>query len=217
MLISRDRTNFPLIAIEEAAVEVHLLPVTKAQFEPFVADILEANEAGYQEMLTLNPGVYPMAFTAENREQLVVRGILPDEALAYAHWLGEGFDLPTVSEWRTVLAALTQVPPPRHLAPADWLDGAARLIVEKISAQLPIRTMADLSLLRGGLVEWVWQDRALVGLGAPRPEFHPNLWDPHLNVIEPNRLEERIPYFGFRLVRRGDRYLVDKEEARYAF
>ena len=217
MLISCDRTNFPLVAVDEAAVEVHLLPVTKIQFERFTAEASGVDEAQYQEMLALNPTVSPEIFTADNREQLFVTGILPDEALAYARWLGEGFDLPTSGEWRAVLGALQRVPPPRRQRLTDFIDGDAGLIVDKLSHQLPIRTMADFTLLQGGLVEWVRHERHLVGLGAPRPEFHPNLWDPLVNVVKPLQLDERLPYFGFRLVRRGDWYLAEKDKASYVF
>lgn len=217
MLITSDRTNFPIAIVEEAAVEVQLLPVTKVQFEDFVTAPTLVNEERYQEMLALNPAVSPEAFTKDNREQLFVSGILPEEAIAFAHWLGEGFDLPTVKEWRAVLAAFRRVPEPRHNLLTDLVEGGAGVILKEISEQLHIRTLADYTLMRGGLVEWVRQDEDLVGLGVPRPEFHPNLWDPLTNIIKPIRLDERVPYFGFRLVRRGDWYLADKENASYVF
>jgi hypothetical protein len=75
--------------------------------------------------------------------------------------------------------------------------------------------MLDLSLLRGGLVEWVRRDQTWLGVGAPRPEFYPNLWDPLTNEVKPLHADERLPYFGFRLVRRGEWYLADKERVRY--
>jgi hypothetical protein len=67
------------------------------------------------------------------------------------------------------------------------------------------------------VVEWVRQGQTWVGLGAPRPQFHPNLWDPLTNEVKPLRLDERLPYFGFRLVRRGPWYLADKEKVRYVY
>ncbi len=217
MLITSDRTNFPIVIVEEAAVEVQLLPVTKVQFEAFVTPPTPANQEQYLEMQALNPAASPETFTKDNREQLFVSGILPEEAIAFARWLGEGFDLPTVKEWRAILAALRRVPEPRHIRLTELVKGQAGLILNKLSAQLHIRTMADYTLMRGGLVEWVRQDMDLVGLGMPRPEFHPNLWDPLTHVITPIRLDERVPYFGFRLVRRGDWYLAGKEKTDYLF
>jgi len=217
MLITMDRTGYPLVAVEEAGVEVHLLPVTKLQFADFVAAPSLVNEARYQEMLALNPAVSPETFTADNREQLFVTGILPEEALAFARWLGQGFDLPTVKEWRAVLAALRRTPPPRRNLLVDTLGGPAQIIIKKFNTQLHIRTLADFTLMLGGLVEWVRQDKDLMGLGVPRPDFHPNLWDPLRNQIKPIHLDERVRYFGFRLVRRGEWYLAEKENARYVF
>ncbi len=48
------------------------------------------------------------------QERLFITGLWPDEALAFARWLGEGFDLPTLAEWRAIYAALKRaaLPPP---------------------------------------------------------------------------------------------------------
>jgi len=217
MLITIDRTNFPLVVVEDAGVEVHLLPVTKIQFQDFVEAPTLVNQERYQEMLALNPEVSAATFTANNREQLFATGVLPEEALAFARWLGQGFDLPTTQEWRDILAALRRVPPPRHNLLVDMVEGPAHTILARLKEQMHIRSMADFSLMRGGLVEWVRRTDQLVGLGVPRPQFHPNLWDPLVNEIKPIHLEERVRYFGFRLVRRGDWYLTNKEKARYVF
>ncbi len=217
MLITSDRTGFPLIVVEEAAVEVHLMPVTKLQFIDFVTAPTLVNQSRYEEMLTLNPATTPEEFTADNREQLFVTGMLPEEAIAFARWLGEGYDIPSVREWRDIMAALRRVPPPRHNMVTDLVEGPAKVILDKLSEQIHIRSMLDYSLMRGGLVEWVRRDKELVGLGIPRPEFHPNLWDPLTNEIKPINIEERVPYFGLRLVRRGHWYLANKDEAKYLF
>jgi hypothetical protein len=217
MLITSDRTGFPLLVVEEAGVEIHLLPVTKVQFGQFVTEGQAVSQTQYEEMLKLNPLVGPDHFGSPERERLFATGVLPDEALAFAHWLGDGFDLPTVREWRAVYAALHRVPPPRHQLLTELVTGPAGLILKKFEQQLHIRTMRDFSLMRGGLVEWVRQERTLVGLGVPRPEFHPNLWDVLSHEIKPIRPEARVPYFGFRLVRRGEWYLTDRDNARYLF
>ncbi len=217
MLISCDRTNFPLVAIEEAGVEAHLLPITKVQFSQFIDETKAVNGAKYQAMLALNPAVAPRQFLAEEREQLFISGILPQEALAFARWLGEGYDLPTIKEWRAIYAALRREPPPRHTHLTDVLDGPARTIISKLADYLHIRSMRDFSLMEGGLVEWVRQGQTWVGVGVPRPEFHPNLWNVLTNEVKPIRVGQRVPYFGFRLVRRGDWYLANRDEARYIF
>lgn len=217
MLISSDRTNFPLIVVEEAGVEVHLLPVTKVQFGQFVDETKIIEPAAYKTMLSLNPAVAPRQLLIEEREQLFISGVLPNEALAFAHWLGQGYDLPTIKEWRDIYAALRREPPPRHTLLTDVVEGAAQIILQKFAEHLHLRSMRDFSLMQGGLVEWARKGKAWVGLGVPRPEFHPNLWDALTHEIKPIHSNQRVPYFGFRLVRRGDYYLADKEEARYVF
>ena len=106
MLFSCDRTGFPLIAVPEVAAHVQLLPVTKAQFECFIVEPNPFGDAWYEEVLQLNPRVTYRRYGADERARLFLTGILPEEALLFARWVGEGFDLPTVDEWRAIYAAL---------------------------------------------------------------------------------------------------------------
>jgi formylglycine-generating enzyme required for sulfatase activity len=209
MQFSCDRTGFPLVALPALALEVQVLPVTKVQFERFIAEPNAFGDIWYEEILTLNPRVSSRRFTIENRERLFLTGILPEEALAFAKWLGEGFDLPTVAEWRAIYKALAaDLALQRHLAEllshpvAPLARDLLRQIQEEVGGAHPT-SLLDLSLLSGGVVEWVRQGNAWVGLGAPRPEFHPNLWNPQVDEVRPLRVGVRVPYFGFRLVRRG--------------
>jgi hypothetical protein len=215
MLLTFDRTNFPLLAIEDLDLEMHLLPVTKTQFEQFVADSGPLELARYEKLLALNPAVPPAKFSAKERERLFITGILPTEAHAFAHWLGEGFDLPTVAEWRAIYAVLRVTSLPRHDLAAELADSPAGAILARLTRQTLSQLMLDISLMRGGLVEWVRQGQSWVGLGAPRPQFQPNLWDPLSHEIKPLRPGERLRYFGFRLIRRGEWYLANKENVRY--
>lgn len=215
MLLSLDKTNFPLLAVEAVGIEINLLPITKVQFAQFVAESGAVSEKQYQEMVALNPAVSPNQFEVDERERLFVPGILPEEALAFARWLGEGFDLPTVKEWRAIYTALRRTSIPiRDELTTGMADGPAKIILEKLDSLCP-NSMLDVSLMRHGLVEWVKKDKNYVGLGVPRPEFQGNLWDPMINEIKPINLTDRVPYFGFRLVRRGDGYLADRKTTWY--
>ncbi len=219
MLLSLDKTNFPLLAVEAVGVEINLLPITKVQFAQFVAESGAVSEKQYRDMAALNPAVSPDQFDVDERERLFATGILPPEALAFARWLGEGFDLPTVKEWRAIYTALRRTSTPFHDELTTCLDDddcPAKIILEKLDALNP-NSMLDVSLMQHGLVEWVKKGQSFLGLGAPRPEFQGNLWDPLVNEIKPISLTERVPYFGFRLVRRGDAYLSDKETIRYVY
>lgn len=217
MLLIFDKTDFPLLVVGDVGVEVHLLPITKAQFEPFAAASPLLKPQRYAEMLALNPATPPEDFTADNREQLFVSGVLPEEALAFARWLGKGFDLPTVEEWRAIVTALKRELPPRQRVLTDAVEGQARAILHRLEEQTHIRSMLDYTLMRNGLVEWVRHQKTFVGLGQPRPSFHPNLWEPLAHTINPIDTRERLPYFGFRLVRRGEWYLQDRNKATNVF
>ena len=202
MHCSCDPSGFPLIAVAESGLEVHLLPVTKVQFERFLAEPNAFGDTWYEQILPGNPRIPPHGLTTENREGLFLSGVLPGEALAFARWLGEDYDLPPVQEWRAAYAALQgaplYLPPLLSQCPARPVGP----ILEGLVAQLCPSSLLDLSLMRGGLVEWVRQDSGWAGLGSPRPAFQPNLWDPLAETVRPIRPGERVPYFGFRLVRR---------------
>jgi hypothetical protein len=217
MLISFDRTGFPLIVLEGVGIEAHLLPVAKRQFEAYVAQSNWRVKASYKKMLALNPDIAAEQFTSDQRERLFVTGILPQEAQAFARWLGPGFELPGVEEWRAIYSMLKRLLLPQHSLTGEVIEGVAGTIVQRLIDQVDANFVLDVILMRGGLVEWVEQEGTWVGLGAPRPAFHPNLWDPLDHVVRPMRLDQRLPYFGFRLVRRGEWYLADRGNARFIY
>lgn len=210
MQLSFDKTCFPLIRIDKAKVQVQLLPVTKVQFERFLAEPNEFDDGWYEAILKLNPRVSYRQFTQDNREGIFITGILPWEALSFARWMGNGFRLPTVREWRMIYSVLKS----RKIEGEELRDlvsqfgeGQAKIILERLVEQISHQAQRDelswldLSLMHGGLVEWVEEDGRYVGLGAPRSEFYPNLWNPITEVIKPVRGNERLFFFGFRLVR----------------
>jgi len=203
MRLSCDRTGFPLLEWTEAELEVALLPVTKAQFERFLAEPNEFDNAWYEQVLAVNPRVSWRKFEAEERERLFLTGVLPEEALAFLRWLGDGFDLPTVEEWRSMDRWLRAAPLDVELSKQCPMHHSAKAIVRGLLRQLRPTVWGELALLRKGVVEWVREDRGFGGLGAPRPTFYPNTWNPQRDEpVRPLRAEVRLPYFGFRCVRR---------------
>jgi len=70
MLISFDKTGFPLLVLEGMGIEMHLLPVSKRQYEQYLAKAGWGARALYKKMLALNPAVAPADFGVTNREQL---------------------------------------------------------------------------------------------------------------------------------------------------
>lgn len=187
-----------MLDVANAGFAMHLLPVTKLQFERFMGEAGGYGDAWYESLLTLNPRVSPRRADAASREGLLLTGVLPEEALAFAAWCGPEHDLPTVDEWRLACREWGAVPPATRLTTTS---PPARLLLDWWLGQ-PADSAADQGLFRGGIVEWVREGDGFVGLGAPSAEFLPNLWDPLADVVRPLRPEERSRALGFRLVRR---------------
>jgi len=204
MQSSADHTGFPLIAVPEAGIEMQLLPVAKVQFERFLAGPDGLGDIWYEAALAVHARVSWRSFSDEDRERLFLGGVLPAEGARFAAWMGRGFDLPTLAEWRAACRALpAEVLTSAKLAALrSHLGPVACAVLDRLLDQLQPSTLLGLSLMRGGLVEWVRDGRAFCGLGSPRPEFCPNVWDPFSDMVRPIRPADRLPYFGFRLVRR---------------
>lgn len=217
MEIRRDRTGFPLIWVDEIRAWMHFFPLTKIQFEFFLADQSDPHfsEETYRQIQDGNPRLGPDEMDAGNYWQAFLTGILPHEAEKFAAWCGEGYRLPEAGEW---LAAY------RHLAgvkaPAiDWgkrlldLSGRTRTLLERLdqsSASLhpggPAgRTLAERMFLRLGVVEWVRDNESPPnwgGFGDPHPSFVGLLSSLESGEpVEPRHPEtERVEYFGLRLL-----------------
>lgn len=202
---SFDRTGFPLVRLEQEALEVHVLPVTKVQFERFLAEPNEFGDHWYAPLLDLNPRTPFRQFAPSDREKVFLTGILPHEALAFARWLGPKFDLPTVNQWRAIYHALKELrlkEPGRPAGDSARQQTPCEHVLGQCRSQLDTRTLFDLSLMSGGLLEWSRSTAGWVGLGSPRPAFFKCLYDPLTDEIRPSDQNERVAYFGFRLVRR---------------
>jgi len=209
MHFAMDSTGYPLIYIEPLESWLQLLPVSKMQFEQFLAQPNEYDDHWYEQLLALNPRVPFRHFDRTNYEQLFLTGIRPDEAQDFARWLGQGFRLPTVPEWREAYGWLIeQSALPR---PGVW-DGLSlsaqviwkRLWDQQISGEL---RLAHQALLENGVLEWVSELGTVGsrsgGMGTPRPNFWSILRQPTDEPAFPLDLNNRITLrsFGFRLLR----------------
>lgn len=207
MQYSYDRTGFPLIRLPRVGVEVHLLPVTKIQFEMFLAEPNAFGDDWYSEVLKINPRCSYRDVAEDQREQLFISGIFAEEVLDFARWLGPRFDLPTVDLWRKIYKELREANP--ALEPINTNDAPrAAHIIQQLSTQLNTNRLFDLSLMTGGFAEWAQGGRQnpWVGLGSPRPEFYQNCWNPLQDdsLFKPikRQIGVRLPYLGCRLYRR---------------
>ena len=199
-----DRTGCPILPVPSLGIDMQLLPVTKVQFEMFMADRNEFNDSWYEQVLAINPRASHWGATNENREQLFLTGILPAEADAFAKWLGQGWRLPTMDLWRQIRASLdgtTCLPYIDQLNTATLNPAAVEVLNCLISLVSP-HDLAELSMITGGVLEWVRNGESYGGLGSPRLNFARRFCDPlHGDPVCPLRPGMRLPWFGFRLVR----------------
>lgn len=201
MQFSSDRTGFPLINFSR--LEIQTLPVTKVQFEQFLADSNEFGDKWYEQVLKVSPRISYRGFSERNRERIFITGLLPEEIEVFVNWMGDGFRIPSVSEWRNIYQTISS----RTISPQDKKDiistatsNQAREIIGRLDQQLQTNLWGHFTLMNGGLIEWV-KNSDWAGLGVPRYSFHPMLHDPLKDEDRPIRYDVRLHYYGLRLVR----------------
>ena len=197
-----DKTGFPQ-AVVPGVGAIHLWPVTKFQFEQFMSETNRCGDKWYEPILSLNQRISFKYFTPDNYEKLFITGILPGEAMDFARWLGEDFDLPTEEEWKIYYRFINNRD---NLSFPAGLSIPALTIGQKLGKFL--HTPGKLSLLQGGVLEWVKgggrhkESYQYVGRGVPRSSFLPNAWTPLDPSIKGFNDNKRVYYFGFRLINR---------------
>jgi len=207
MFWSCDRTGFPMLELPELGWAVHLFPVAKVQWERFLAEPNRFGDSWYEEVLQISPRIPLRQASHDDYEKLFISGVLLEEVEAFARWLGQDFQLPTTEAWRAIERNLLEETIASGSLDALCHDPAlhtnARKLLDFIVQIRKPRSWGDLTLMRGGLLEWVRSGpKSYGGLGAPRQEFHPLLMNPQQHPPVKPLTNERLRYFGCRLVRR---------------
>jgi hypothetical protein len=192
-----DKTNFPLVKLKDGSV-FGLWPVTKIQFERFICESGEYGDKRYETACELNPRVSYRNIDKKNYEGIFMSGINPDDALKYTRWLGEGFDIPTINEWRHYYRLLIQEHSPENvemeLSPAADAIGKVLLRISRNALQF--------TLMEHGFVEWVHKDTGYAGLGVPRSAYYSNTCRPLTDIVDEIRLEPVPKFIAFRVIKR---------------
>jgi hypothetical protein len=212
MEIMLDRTYYPMLWIENIKAYMHLLPITKVQFERYLADPNFVNNASfYNDMLLENPRISPQQITQENYWQVIITGVPPTEALRFATWLGTEFDLPTAEEWARAsiyLQAVSLEHISLILEKSYETNPLFTLTFNRLRSNLLNKTTIDTLLMNNGVMEWVKtgkRDKPWGGLGQPNRHLQvlfspPSYKSPLIPYDYSN--PSNIHYFGFRLLYR---------------
>lgn len=208
-----DRTGFPMLRLENGNY-IHALPVTKVQLELFLCDARDGHfpRAWYEDLLPLCPRETARRLHRDNYWQAFATAILPGEAERMAAWSGEGYRLPTASEWIHAYSELRarSVADLVALLRSAGLGERARELLERLehclrATGVPVRGEL-LTAMRYGVFEWVSLEGERPGrwaaLGEPNPGLHGNLLAPEKGelVLARKAETERHPAFGFRLL-----------------
>ncbi len=206
MFLTLDPTGFPLLKLPSLGLAVHLLPVTKVQFEYFLGEpalIRRFDTALYEEMCHFNPRT-SWRRSSGVPESLFATGILPPEAEAYGTWMGKGFRLPKDTEWRAVdaeMALHVEDKAYEFLLTDRRIHPAARAII----SQQPRKPgqWRQFGLFENGFLEWVCSRDGFRLQGRPRPALRRVIHNPQLHDAIRVQLERlsRDRAFGFRLVK----------------
>jgi hypothetical protein len=200
-----DRTGYPMIRVDPLDCFVHLFPVTRVQFEKFIASGFGAgfDDEWYGARLLSNPRVSYSDISREDYEGLFATSVTIAEVEMFANWLRcglETFSLLSSEEWELgyqwLLTKKPTAPPP------EVTESGALSTWQFIQTHLSPQSLGDCALMSNGVMEWVAfksspQEKRYCGLGRPRAHFSPQ---PFRNIFEPSiPLIDRPRNFGFRL------------------
>lgn len=198
-VITDDKTHFPMIEIGNIG-SFTLWPITKIQFERYMAEANQFGDRWYDEILSCNPRVSYHQVNKTNYEQLFITGLHIEEVRSFSKWFGKSFRVPTTEEWRQIYRLISTLPE-GFTAPLD-ISYPANTMWKKIAkiAKSPIK----FSLMQEGVIEWVRDGENYTALGAPRPAIYPNTFNPLTDFVKQFKRDERLNYLGFRLIKGRD-------------
>jgi hypothetical protein len=157
-LFRLDSLNFPYLFIpyngENGGFWFSLFPLTKFQFESFLATPNSYSDSWYEEILSLNPRFSKSQ--KNNFQSLFITGIFHHEALEFAHWLGNDYDLPTEAEWRQAYIYLSKLKyNDQELMNLLGKDNYVDTVIQVCTKSRKVTDWVGAVLMTDGIFEWV--------------------------------------------------------------
>lgn len=207
-----DKTGFPMIWVDELSAYMHLIPVTKIQFEYMICDQPRSqfSDQWYQQALNLNPRISPDQINRNNYWQALITGVSPKEAQFFSQWCGGDFDLPNRQEWYVAYKSLKVLDAPFEINQLK-LKTRIKLLFEALNNQVqPFKQSNDLAskmLLEGGVFEWVKDSNESPpwsAMGKPASGIASGIFSIKENIasFRPRDIGP-LKQVGFRLIKRG--------------
>lgn len=196
--IEYDRMGFPLVQIGGHRFLISLFPVSKWQFERFMADCGPRGgfytDAWYRGLLALNPRRAWRDCNANPWEHFLT-GLRYEEIAPFLRYLGAEFRLPSVEEWKA------------YLCFADELESAARHTPETLAPDAPAPVQRWIHaglcpLMKEGLLEMAVDGNTRRYIGKPDVRWHGNTWKP--DGVRDVNWEACRKLIGFRVVKNAD-------------
>lgn len=203
-----DTSGYPLVFVEPLSAYVQLFPVTKPQFEKFIASGSQQvfGDEWYEDVLGLNQRASYRSPEVLARTQLFMTGITPDEVLAYGRWMGRDYALLTAEEWRVCYEWFAGQPSPSGLPhlPEDLSQdalGVWEMVEGQWLDQHRQSSLGELSLMTQGILEWVVERPGrYCGVGEPEASKLQRRFNDPVRPTGPGR--RRLRNLGFRLCMR---------------
>ncbi|MGB9182225.1 MAG: hypothetical protein WCB68_23550, partial [Pyrinomonadaceae bacterium] len=200
-----DGSGYPLIYVEPLEAFVHLFPVTKPQFEKFIAAVRPQGlgDEWYTKILSLNPRASYRSQNILVRERLFMTGITTDEAISFGRWLGRDYTLLSAEEWRICYEWFAEKPAPS--IPLELAEGLARdalalwnIVAGQWLEERQPPNLQELSLMTQGILEWVIEHAGrYCGLGEPSTSKSQRKASDPVRPLGPE--PRRLKNLGFRL------------------
>lgn len=195
MRCSLDRLGYPYAHVPDSSFAIGLLPLSKYEFEEYLAAPSGPGDALYLEMLAVSPRLgRPALREASDPAGAFLAGVRPLEVAGFASWLDPRARIPTAREWQMAFHHLREVESGGISLPSRTAREAASIWnVTKVRRPRG----SEAALMEGGLGEWVRCSSSSYGL-LGRPEG--TLWPTgHGDPLIPAN-DARNPHYGSRLV-----------------